>query len=143
MVFAALAAASFGLDQLTKVAAGRSLRPDEPLPLFGSWIRLTLTHNTESAFGLISSHWLLVATGAAVCVGLLAYIAIGGALRQHPRQAAALGLIFGGSFGNLLDRLRTRAVTDFVDLQVWPVFNVADIAITAGFALLAVCLIRR
>jgi len=64
--------------------------------------------------------------------------------RNLPRfQAVLLAVIWGGSVGNLLDRLRTGGVTDFIDLRVWPVFNVADIAITVGFAALAIRLLLR
>jgi signal peptidase II len=54
-----------------------------------------------------------------------------------------LGLVLGGSLGNLVDRTRTGAVVDFVDLQVWPVFNLADVAITVGVALLMLDIARR
>ena len=61
-------------------------------------------------------------------------------LASHP---LLLGLVWGGSVGNLIDRLRTGAVIDFIDLRVWPVFNVADIAITVGFVALATRLLLR
>jgi signal peptidase II len=128
---------------MAKGVAEHGLRSSQPVPLVGEWIRLNLTHNAASAFGLLSCHWLLVAIGGAVCLVILAYIALWRGLRRHPHQAVALGLILGGSLGNLADRLRMRAVIDFIDLRVWPVFNLADIAITVGFVLLAVTLIRR
>jgi signal peptidase II len=58
-------------------------------------------------------------------------------------RSIPLGLIVGGALGNLLDRIRLGAVVDFVDLQVWPVFNAADTAITVGMLLLAVEMFRR
>ena len=138
-----LAAATLALDQFTKAAAVSHLTPGASQPLLGSWVRLTLTHNARSAFGLISSGPLLLAVGIAVCLALLAYVILGPGLRTHPGHALPLGLILGGSLGNLLDRIRTEGVIDFVDLRVWPVFNLADVAITAGFLLLALQILRR
>jgi signal peptidase II len=53
----------------------------------------------------------------------------------------SIGLILGGTIGNLIDRLRVGQVTDFIDFKVWPVFNVADASVTIGVILLAFCLI--
>ena len=55
----------------------------------------------------------------------------------------AVGLLAGGALGNLADRVRDGAVTDFIDLPAWPPFNLADVAITAGVALLVLCGYRR
>lgn len=142
-LFSALAGATLCVDQMAKRVAEQALRLDQPVPLVGQWIRLRLTYNAASAFGLLSWHWLLVAIGGAVCLVILGYVLLWRGLRRHPDRAVALGFILGGSLGNLTDRLRMRAVVDFIDLRVWPVFNLADIAITVGFVLLAVTLIRR
>jgi signal peptidase II len=112
------------------------------VPLFGGPLQLTLTRNTGSAFGLISASAVLVVAGILVSVVVLAYVAAG-RLTARPRRALPLGLVLGGSLGNLADRLRLGAVVDFIDLRVWPVFNVADIAITVGVGLLALDLLRR
>jgi signal peptidase II len=55
----------------------------------------------------------------------------------------AVGLVAGGALGNLIDRLRTGEVTDYVDLPLWPPFNLADAAIVAGVALLALAYLRE
>jgi signal peptidase II len=78
--------------------------------------------------------------GAAISAAVLVY-ALRGGLRGRPELAAPLALVAGGSLANLLDRLRLGAVVDFIDVHVWPVFNVADAAITAGAAWLAVRLL--
>lgn len=54
----------------------------------------------------------------------------------------ALALLAGGATGNLIDRLRVGAVIDYVDLSVWPVFNLADVAVTVGAGLLVLTLLR-
>lgn len=65
---------------------------------------------------------------------------------QHPPTrwtVLGLGLILGGALGNLTDRVRLGAVVDFLDFQVWPIFNVADSCITVGAVLVALQLLRR
>ena len=129
------------LDQLSKSLAESFLSPGAPLRLW-SFLHLNLTQNTGSAFGLFRSAWLPITATIVVCVVVLGY-ACGGGLRRAPKRSIPLGLIVGGALGNLLDRLRLGAVVDFIDLQVWPVFNLADIAITAGIFLLALEALRR
>lgn len=92
-------------------------------------------HNTGAAFGMLPAGGILfVAVAAAVLVGLAV---------SYPRVRAAdrltqtsLGLIAGGTLGNLVDRLRFGYVVDFIDFRWWPVFNLADSAICIGVALL-------
>jgi len=141
-IFGAVAAAAFALDQGTKILAVAHLDPGSFVPLLGGWLRLTLTHNVGSAFGLIRSGTIPLAASALVCVVILGYVFRGGLVRA-PGRSMPLGLVVGGALGNLLDRVRTGGVVDFIDLQVWPVFNIADAAITIGVGLLAVGLARR
>jgi signal peptidase II len=129
------------VDQLTKLLVLARLTPGVPVPLWG-FVQLSLTHNRGSAFGLLPGGWLPVSATIAVCVVVCAYAFTGG-LRRAPVRSIPLGLIVGGALGNLLDRIRLGAVVDFVDLQVWPVFNAADTAITVGMLLLAVGMFRR
>jgi signal peptidase II len=142
LLFAVVALAGFALDQASKVLAGEHLQPNLPVPIAGGVVQLTLIHNPGSAFGIISQGWVPIAASAIVCVVILAYTFAGG-LAGVPVRAVALGLIVGGALGNLCDRLRTGGVVDFIDFRVWPVFNVADIAVTVGVGLLALELIRR
>jgi signal peptidase II len=142
LLFAGASLGALALDQGTKFAAGRYLQPHLPFPVVDGVLQLTLTHNPGSAFGLISQGWIPVAASTVVCVVILAYVLAGG-LAEARMRGVALGLIGGGAVGNLLDRLRTGGVVDFIDLRVWPVFNVADIAVTIGVALLALQLVRR
>ena len=129
------------LDQLAKSLAASYLTAGAPVRLWGV-IQLSLTHNAGSAFGLFQGRWVPIGATIVVCVVVLGY-ACGGGLRRAPRRSIPLGLIVGGAVGNLLDRLRLGAVVDFIDLQIWPVFNVADIAITAGILMIAFDVFRR
>ncbi len=129
------AALTLGLDQLTKAAALAALGEGHSLPVLGGLLHLTLTHNAGGAFGLLPLGWLLVLVGVLCCLGLPLLLLRWPGVTVGP--ALLLGLIWGGAAGNLLDRIRTGAVLDFIDLRVWPVFNIADIALTVGFAALA------
>lgn len=142
LVFAVTAATAFALDQGAKALAVAHLDPASPMPLLGGWLRLTLTHNVGSAFGIIRSGTIPLAASALVCVVVLGYVFRGG-LARAPGRGVALGLVVGGALGNLLDRVRTGGVVDFIDLRVWPVFNLADAVITIGVGLLALGVIRR
>jgi len=133
----AIAAVVVVLDFLTKQWALRALH-DGPIRLVGS-VRLDLTYNTAGAFGLGGAVVPFLALGALVLVVVM--VSTGSATARAP-AAIALGLVLGGAFGNLADRvfrhpgLLRGAVVDFVDLRVWPVFNLADTAITCGCLLL-------
>ena len=140
-VFLTASAVVFGLDQSTKALAVIHLSSRGPVPLPGDVVRLSLVHNVGSAFGLVQVAWPLILVGGLCCVVIPALVLLRRNLPQS--QAVLLAGIWGGSLGNLLDRLRTGGVTDFIDLRVWPVFNVADIAITLGCLGLAVHLVAR
>ncbi|MBN1458970.1 MAG: signal peptidase II [Armatimonadetes bacterium] len=141
LVFSLTLLLTGSLDQLAKSLAKSFLSPGAPLRLWG-FLHLNLTENVGSAFGLFQSGWLPITATIVVCVVVLGY-ACGGGLRHAPTRSIPLGLIVGGALGNLLDRLRLGAVVDFIDLQVWPVFNLADIAITVGILILALEAFRR
>jgi len=133
----AIAAGVVAFDQATKAWALSALR-DGPVGLVGG-VRFNLTFNTAGAFGLGGA---FVPFLAVIALGLVIFMASSGATTQRPALAVAVGLVLGGALGNLADRLfrgerwLKGAVVDFVDLRVWPVFNVADAAITCGCVLL-------
>jgi signal peptidase II len=145
-----LAAALVILDQLTKAVALASLAPGVPVEL-APWLSLSLVMNPGLAFGVLAGvptgwRWVVAALSVAA-LAVLARVS----LRVLPTHGwpgmVAVGLIFGGAVGNLVDRLRWGAVVDFVDVHWksyhWPAFNVADSAITVGVALLALRLMAR
>jgi signal peptidase II len=134
---AAVAAGVVALDVVSKQWATAALR-DGPIVLFGN-VRLALTHNKAGAFGLGGAAVPFLAVGALVLV--LVMVTTGSATEKVV-VAVALGLILGGAFGNVIDRIARDpgflrgSVVDFVDLGFWPVFNLADSAITCGCGLL-------
>jgi len=134
-----VAAAVVAVDHLTKWWAQRVLTTRD-IDLVWT-LRLHLTYNNGAAFSLGSRFAPLIALGAVTIVVVL--LGFGRALRGRT-SLVAVGAIIGGAVGNLLDRLLRDghgfmggAVVDFVDLQWWPVFNVADMAITLGAVALA------
>ncbi len=111
--------------------------PDESRIVIPHVLYWTYVQNTHGAFGLFGSHPLLLATFASVVLiaFFLWYRRSGNAgLTTH----IAFGLILGGAIGNIADRMRLSYVVDFIDFRVWPVFNVADSAISIGVALLLI-----
>jgi signal peptidase II len=149
LVFA-LAASVAALDQLTKAVALNHLPPGVPVDI-APWLALTLVMNPGLAFGLLAGvptawRWTVGALSIAALVVLTRV-----ALRVLPTNGwpgqVAVGLIFGGAVGNLIDRVRWSAVVDFIDVHWrgyhWPAFNVADSAITVGVIVLALRLIGR
>tara|TARA_R100001086_G_scaffold249683_2_gene190343 strand:- start:1400 stop:1873 length:474 start_codon:yes stop_codon:yes gene_type:complete len=131
---------SFLLDQATKWwILNHVMDPPRVIPVTG-FFNLVLGFNTGVSFGLLGEApaWLLMAFILPMVAGLLVWMT-----RTDSRLTAiALGLVVGGAFGNLLDRLRHGAVTDFLDFYVgayhWPAFNFADVAIVSGVALLLI-----
>jgi signal peptidase II len=127
-------------DQWTKGWASRALEDRAPMRVLDEVVRFTYTRNSGVAFGLgAGSHfpyWIF---------SLIAAIAIVGLLIARPGQPAikrvALALVLGGAVGNLIDRVRFGEVVDFILLswQRWqfPVFNVADSAVSIGVAIFA------
>jgi signal peptidase II len=137
------------LDQLTKLLVLRGLRPYSPVEVLGDFFRLTFIYNTGAAFGLHlgdASRWVFMGL-AAVAVVVLWLMFRGTAWRDRARLIA-IASVTGGAIGNVVDRVRSsRGVIDFLDFGVgeyrWPVFNVADIAVTVGALLLAYSLWRE
>lgn len=130
-----IAALTLGADQLTKLLVVRTFTPGESLPLIPHVVHLTYIHNTGAAFGMLKGQQALFIGLSLVVVGWIARELL--TKPSMARTAAwACGLVAGGAVGNLIDRVRLGYVIDFIDLRVWPVFNVGDSAITIGVALL-------
>jgi len=133
---AVVATVVVALDQLTKTLALNALA-DGPIDLFWT-LRLNLSFNRGVAFSMGTGLTPLITIAVIVLVGGLLVFA------RHSSSgllAAALGLLLGGAIGNLCDRLfrgHDGAVIDFIDLQWWPVFNVADIGVSVGAVLMIV-----
>ncbi len=138
--FLACATVVLGLDQLTKAIVSARLLPGAPVPVLGQFLRLTLVHNTGAAFGLFPGSRLPFILVSVLAIAVVLYLFARDAYRSLANRVL-LGCILGGALGNLVDRIRWGRVVDFIDVGVgsirWPVFNVADSAVTLGVILLA------
>ena len=139
---AAVAVAAVAVDQYTKTLALRHLA-DEPVDLFWT-LRLNLSFNRGAAFGLgEGSTPIVLALGVVMLVVLVGF---GRHAVERASGAVAMGLLIGGALGNIIDRLfrdHGGGVIDFIDFQWWPIFNIADIAITSGAVLLVLATRER
>jgi len=134
-----VAAAAYLLDRITKLLVEDRLAGRPPVRLIPGVLDLNYTTNSGGAFGLGRSAPLVFAV-ATVVVALA--IGVASLRLSRPSAAIALGLILGGALGNLTDRVVhgsgfSGSVTDFIDFQIWPVFNLADSAIVIGVIVLA------
>ncbi len=134
LALAAVAVAAVVADQLTKYLVTAQLAYGESVHVAGP-LDLHHVRNPGIAFGLFSTLASVVMFLTVVAVlWMLAYFARTGA--RHPVLPVALGLLIGGSAGNLVDRVRLGHVTDFLDLGFWPAFNLADTFIVVGVVVL-------
>ncbi len=132
------------LDVLTKAWAMSSLTFGHPVPVLGEFFRLTYTHNPGAAFGInIGEHSRLFF----LVLSLAALVVLGVIYRSTPAadrlRLSAVSLVSAGAIGNIIDRFRFEAgVVDFLDVGIgahrWPIFNVADMAVSIGAVLLLI-----
>ena len=134
LVALGLALVVFALDQGLKSVVKASMRPGESIAVIPGFLSITHIRNDGGAFGILGGSPLLLLIGSAVAVGVVLWMLFAG---QRSRLATlACGMILGGAAGNLLDRLTTGEVTDYIHFSFWYVFNAADAAITVGVAAL-------
>lgn len=136
-----------GLDQLTKALTRSHLAPYESIDIWGSFLRFTHLQNTGAAFSLSlpneSYNRIFFIATSILAIALIIYLLF---RATHKLQVWAFGLVLGGAWGNLIDRIIRGGVTDFIDfdipdmlgMQRFPVFNVADSAIFIGMTLLII-----
>jgi signal peptidase II len=126
---AAVALATVAADQAVKALVRTTIeRGDEVELVLG--VELVNVRNRGIAFGMLADGGaLLVVFAVAALAALLVFFA---RHRDRPLVWLPTGLLIGGALGNLIDRATQGAVTDFVDLPLWPAFNLADVAITFG-----------
>ena len=124
------------IDQATKYWIQSRMAYGESAPVIREVFHITYILNPGAAFGILENKtWFFIAVALILLVGV-AYL--------YPRLPAnqpmvklGAGLLVGGAIGNLIDRVRIGYVIDFFDFRIWPIFNVADIAICIGVACIA------
>jgi signal peptidase II len=131
-------------DQLSKEWIRDNLPEGQSLFQLG-FFQITHSHNTGAAFGLFQGQSFVLTIVAIIAITVILVYALVG-YRYFPwldsmLSKSALGLMLGGTMGNLIDRLRFGYVTDFIDFGYWPAFNVADSAVTVGAIIFAISLL--
>ena len=122
-------------DQLSKYYIAHTLVPQVSIPIIPQMFHITFILNSGAAFGILENQRLLF-----IIIAVLILAGVGYFYRKIPSEYAGfrfgLGLMAGGAIGNLIDRIVTGYVIDFFDFRIWPIFNVADIAIVCGVAIM-------
>ena len=138
VALAVIALAAATADQVTKSIVSNRLALDDSVHVVGPF-SIHHVQNSGIAFGLFASATPVVIVLTTVAVAwMLWFFARSGA--RHPILPVALGLVVGGSASNLVDRVRSGHVTDFLDFRYWPAFNLADTFIVVGVAILLLAL---
>ena len=130
------------LDQLVKIYVVSNMKLGESIPVVQDIFHLTYVLNPGAAFGILENHrWFFIV----ICIAIILCVAI--FYKSIRRECAmfryGLGLLLGGAVGNLIDRIQNGLVVDFLDFRIWPVFNIADIAICVGAVMLVVSLLNE
>jgi signal peptidase II len=131
-------------DQLSKTWIRNNL--DWGQSLFDAgFFQIVHVHNTGAAFGIFKDYSMALTivgfVGIVVILLLVFVLRSRWSFLDSMLVTSAIGLVMGGTIGNLIDRLRMGYVTDFMDFKVWPVFNVADASVTIGVIIVAYCII--
>ncbi len=138
-ILAGVAAVVIFLDQLTKYLVVQKVSQQETITVLDGFFNIIHIYNRGAAFGFLNrsdiewQFWLFL---VATCIAVVAIYYLVRTAEYCVLLFTALGLVLGGALGNLIDRIRFRAVVDFLDFYAgswhWPAFNVADIAICLG-----------
>ena len=119
------------LDQLVKWLVRSQMVLGESIPLLQNVFHLTYIENPGAAFGLFKDKTIFFVIFTLIIIGIMVYLY----LHQTNRKtlfAYSLALVIGGAAGNLIDRVVKGTVTDMFDFRIWPVFNIADMAVVIG-----------
>lgn len=123
------------LDQFSKYIVVENMELGESIPIIEEVFHLTYILNPGAAFGMFAHNRLFFIAIAVVVIGIIIW-ARREILASPWEVKAGCGLFLGGAIGNLIDRARQGLVIDFFDFRIWPVFNIADIAICIGVGLI-------
>lgn len=137
MAYLTLALFVSAVDQLVKVVVTMKLEPLQNIQVIKNVFSITCVHNYGAAFGVLQSQTLLLIMISVVVI-LLVWFNRGKLAHYSKIFQIGLAVALGGVLGNLVDRIRLGYVIDYLDFQIWPVFNIADIAIVIGVGLIIV-----
>lgn len=132
----------FFIDQLVKHLVLANMHFGESIPIIPGIFHITFVLNPGAAFGMLEhQRWIFVAVAMLVVALVLLFY------RKLQQESLATrigaGLLLGGAIGNVVDRIQSGLVVDFLDFRIWPVFNIADIAICGGAAMIILDMWQR
>lgn len=134
------------LDQVAKYLIKNFLSKGDSFPLIKNWLHLTYVQNFGAAFGIFkkgTDFFIFISSFAIIFIILMFLYERELKSSRNKRLRLGLGMILAGAVGNLIDRLRFGYVIDFIDIRIWPVFNIADSSITIGAIFLIYELVRE
>ena len=136
-----LPAAIVVLDQITKLLVEKTVATGAGISVLGGLVKISRIYNPGSALGVLATARVPIIMSCLVLATWAIVVARG--IDKHLDEAFRLGagMVVGGAAGNLIDRIRLGKVIDFIDVRIWPVFNVADIAVCIGAAVLIYSLV--
>ena len=132
----------FILDRITKMAVTSTMSYGQSIKILPKIFHVTFVLNNGTAFGLFKGANVALAILSALVIMLIVFYVLKNRVPGFA-NSLTLGLILGGALGNLFDRVRFGCIIDFIDFRVWPVFNIADSAITIGMTVLAWNILRQ
>ena len=141
IIFIVVAIMVFALDRITKTIVGTQIAFGTEVPVIDHIVGITNVHNSGAAFGTAPAlAGVFLLASVCVAIGLAVYV-----FRNHGSEFmyAVLGLIMGGTIGNGYERLVNGTVTDWINFHFWPVFNVADSAVSIGVVLMIAAYVLR
>ena len=140
-MFVVVAVVVFALDRITKSIVAAQVPYGTEVPVIDGVVGITHVHNSGAAFGVApAGAGLFLVASIVVAIGLAVYV-----FRNPGNELlhGVLGLIMGGTVGNGYERLVNGTVTDFINFHFWPVFNVADSAVSVGVVVLIASYVLR
>lgn len=130
------------LDQLAKFLIRKNFQLNESIPIIENILHFTYTTNTGSAFGLFRNFNIFFIIFSIIVIIAIFYVIA--KIKENEKVIQfALGLLLAGTVGNLIDRISIGAVTDFIDFRIWPIFNIADSAVTVSVIIFVVFLWKK
>ena len=127
-------------DQAVKHLVRTTMVQGQSIPIIENIFHITYIENPGAAFGILANQRMLFLILTAVIVGVMIYLYCS-LSNKKSLTAISLGIVVSGAIGNFIDRFMQGTVTDFLDFRIWPIFNIADIAICVGLALICYFLI--
>ncbi len=129
-------------DQLVKLIVRANMVEGQSIPVIETIFHITYIENPGAAFGILANQRMLFLVMTAFIVGIMLYLyfSLG---NKKSLTAVSLGIVVSGAVGNFIDRFIQGTVTDFLDFRIWPIFNIADICICVGLALICYLVIIK